>query len=145
LNDTLKKREIKLWSGQDVLRNHIDEQKSILIVGSLNSVRVWPKGLYGFYKKVKAKSMVTIKSNNFDNLMNLFVLFNTIILSMNSYGMSEELLIMLEQFNVFFTWIFISEMVFKVAAIGINKYCSDKMNLLDGSVVFFSLFELITK
>lgn len=77
--------------------------------------------------------------------MNLFVLLNTITLSMNSYGMKEDLLVLLETFNVYFTWIFISEMIIKIASIGVNKYSRDKMNLLDGSIAFFSLFEIITE
>jgi hypothetical protein len=74
--------------------------------------------------------------------MTIFVLLNTITLSMNSYGMSIEMHILLETFNVYFTWVFISEMLFKIAAIGVRKYCRDRMNLLDGSIALFSMFEI---
>jgi hypothetical protein len=31
----------------------------------------------------------------------------------------------------------------KLLAIGIAKYCADKMNYIDGSVVLLSIFELV--
>ena len=34
-------------------------------------------------------------------------------------------------------------MLLKILSIGIGKYSADKMNLLDGSIAFFSLFEII--
>jgi hypothetical protein len=77
--------------------------------------------------------------------MTIFVLLNTITLSMNSYGMSIEMHILLETFNVYFTWVFISEMLFKIAAIGVRKYCRDRMNLLDGSIALFSMFEIMSE
>jgi hypothetical protein len=45
--------------------------------------------------------------------------------------------------NSYFTWIFIFELVTKVAAIGIKNYMSDTMNYLDGGVVLLSVVELI--
>jgi hypothetical protein len=44
--------------------------------------------------------------------------------------------------NFVFTIIFTIEMGFKLVAIGIVKYISDKMNYLDGIVVILSLVEL---
>ena len=44
--------------------------------------------------------------------------------------------------NLVFTIIFIVEMVFKIAALGIKKYLSDKMNYMDGAIVLLSLIEL---
>ena len=142
-SDQMRKRETKFWSGQDVLGDQMDSKKSILIVESLSSVRIWPRGIKGLLKRLRAKSRVVVKSVTFDSCMNLFVLLNTITLSLNSHGMSVQLLETLETFNVWFTWIFISEMLLKIASIGINKYSSDKMNMLDGSIAFFSLFEII--
>jgi hypothetical protein len=62
---------------------------------------------------------------------------------MNQYGLTEEMDILLEIFNLYFTWIFIFEMSWKILAIGINKYVADKMNCLDGFVVILSVIELI--
>ena len=45
--------------------------------------------------------------------------------------------------NSVFTWIFIVEMGCKLLAIGVSKYCQEKMNLLDGAVVLLSIVELV--
>ena len=50
---------------------------------------------------------------------------------------------MLDLFNTVFTWLFIYEMGSKLIAIGVSKYCGDKMNYIDGSVVLLSVFEMI--
>ena len=84
-----------------------------------------------------------VKSNWFDSLMTFAVLLNTIVLSLNKYGLTMQMEDLLEIFNKYFTWIFIVEMTMKILAIGISKYISDKMNCLDGSVVVLSVIELI--
>jgi hypothetical protein len=42
-----------------------------------------------------------------------------------------------------FTYIFLTEMVFKIVGIGIVKYLKDKMNYLDGGIVIISVVELM--
>ena len=44
-------------------------------------------------------------------------------------------------FNYVFTYTFIGELFLKLLALGVNKYCSEPMNWLDGTVVMFSLLE----
>mmetsp|Transcript_20712 Transcript_20712/g.31737 ORF Transcript_20712/g.31737 Transcript_20712/m.31737 type:complete len:169 (-) Transcript_20712:3207-3713(-) len=84
-----------------------------------------------------------VRSMFFDNLMTFAVLLNTIVLSINHYGISDEVEEILNIFNSWFTQIFIVEMSLKLLALGVYKYCSDRMNYLDGSVVLISIFELI--
>ena len=86
---------------------------------------------------------IKVKSAFFDNFMTFGVLMNTIIMCFNSYNMDEELNVLLDQFNTVFTWLFIYEMGSKLIAIGISKYCADKMNYLDGMVVMISIFEMV--
>ena len=86
---------------------------------------------------------IKVKSSFFDNFMTFGVLLNTIIMCFNSYPMDEELVILLDNFNTVFTWLFIYEMLSKLIAIGIAKYCADKMNYLDGMVVLISVFEMV--
>jgi hypothetical protein len=113
------------------------------ILQKLNYVRVWPTNFHGFLKKGRFILRQQVKSDIFDSLMTFFVILNTIVLSMNQYGLTEEMDILLEIFNLYFTWIFIFEMSWKILAIGINKYVADKMNCLDGFVVILSVIELI--
>lgn len=44
--------------------------------------------------------------------------------------------------NFIFTIIFIFELVFKVAALGIKRYLGDTMNYMDGTIVLLSIIEL---
>jgi hypothetical protein len=75
--------------------------------------------------------------------MTFAVLLNTIVLSIDHYGISSELEDILITLNSYFTNIFIFELTVKLLALGIKKYCADKMNYLDGFVVLISIFELI--
>jgi transcription termination factor NusB len=49
----------------------------------------------------------------------------------------------LEILNNYFTYLFLYEMLSKIIAFGIKKYSLDRMNLLDGTVVLLSVFEII--
>lgn len=75
--------------------------------------------------------------------MTFAVLCNTVTLAMQYYGMGEELKAVLSDFNDIFTYLFIYEMGSKLLAIGVAKYCADKMNYIDGSVVCLSIFEMV--
>ena len=79
----------------------------------------------------------------FDYLFTYIVICNTITLSLNSYGISNQLSNTLETFGSIFTYIFIYEMGSKILALGIKKYFYDDMHKLDGTVVLLSLFEMI--
>lgn len=50
---------------------------------------------------------------------------------------------LMESANSLFTWIFIVELMLKLIAFGISKYVSDTMNIFDGVIVLFSLFEML--
>ena len=45
--------------------------------------------------------------------------------------------------NEIFTYIFIVELAMKLLARGPKKYAAERMNLLDGAVVFLSIIEMI--
>jgi hypothetical protein len=79
----------------------------------------------------------------FDTSMTFAVLLNTIVLSLDRYGIDETTEGILNSFNSYFTYIFICEMGTKLLARGIKKYCADPMNGLDGFVVIMSIVELI--
>ena len=79
----------------------------------------------------------------FDYLFTFIVVCNTVTLSLDSYGASEELQNFLETIGNYFTYIFIYELGSKIFALGPKKYLQDDMNKLDGSVVMMSIFEKI--
>lgn len=84
-----------------------------------------------------------IKSDWFNNLLMIAVLINTVIMSLASYGITEEFEAKLDAGNLFFTWFFICEMTIKLTAIGVKKYVQDKMNWLDGGIVSLSIMEMV--
>jgi len=75
--------------------------------------------------------------------MTFAVLCNTVTLAMGHHGIEPSLEGLLDDSNVVFTWLFIYEMLSKLIAIGVGKYCGDKMNYIDGSVVLLSVFEMV--
>ena len=86
-----------------------------------------------------------VKHQFYENSMTFFVLLNTITLALDHHGIQDELNDFLELSNKYFTWIFIFELVTKLLAIGINKYCEEPMNFLDGGVVMLSIFEMVVE
>lgn len=144
-SDFALKKQKPMWSGQDVLLARLNQKKSQYIVNHVNSIRVWPEGLQGVIKRMRFQLRRLVKSAFFDNFMTFAVLLNTITLSLSHYGMERELEALLDSFNFYFTWIFIFEMLCKILAVGISKYCSDRMNYLDGSVVILSVVEMIAE
>ena len=104
---------------------------------------MWPKGLYGWVKKFRVILKMIIKSDWFNNLLMIAVLINTVIMSLASYGITEEFEAKLDAGNLFFTWFFICEMTIKLTAIGVKKYVQDKMNWLDGGIVSLSIMEMV--
>ena len=107
---------------------------------------MWPADTFGnILKKSRFVLRKIVKSSQFDNLMTLMVLLNSITLALERHGIKEEERKLLDTFDDWFTNIFIVEMAAKIIAIGIKKYLADRMNWLDGSVVMLSIFEIIYK
>jgi hypothetical protein len=132
-----------IWSGQEVLANSLNNAHSEWIIGRMGQVRVWPKGYWNYVKKVRSFLKLTCMNPIFENAMTLCVIMNTIIMSMDSYGIDKETEDTLAKMNQVFTWIFIYEMAVKLLSIGPKKYSASKWNLLDGSVVLMSIIELV--
>jgi len=141
--DATKKKTRPQWSGQDIIPDKLDNNKSLFILSTINEHRVWPLGLKGVLKRTRFVLRLHVKSDFFDNFMTFMVVLNTVTLSTDQHNQSVEFAEEVEKFNTVFTYIFIYEMGTKIIAIGIKKYVDDKMNWLDGSVVLLSIFEII--
>lgn len=142
-NDASKKKTKPLWSGQDVLPYTLDVPSSLTIIGLLNSNRIWPTGIFGVWKRIRFVLRIVMNSNFIEGFLTFCVLSNTVTLAMDRPAMGAELAEVLTSINAVFTWVFIVEMSLKLLAYGVIKYCSEPFNLLDGSVVLLSIFELI--
>jgi hypothetical protein len=119
MKDCNRKRKTPIWSGQDVLSIGINQYLSEIILEKLNAVRVWPKGFFGLVKKFRCFLKMGIKHDQFGNLMLAAVIANTVVMALNGYGISEDMVKKLEMASTYFTWIFIVEMAVKLVAIGI--------------------------
>ena len=131
------------WSGQEVLTTSMNNDQANWVVDKINEVRVWPKGKMNLVKKARSLLKMHAMSPIFENTMTFCVLLNTIVMSMDRYGIDEETENVLNAMNLIFTYIFIYEMATKLLAIGPKKYVASRWNLLDGGVVLLSIVEII--
>jgi hypothetical protein len=109
------------WSGQDIM-TRLDPYKARIAMRALNSIRVWPKGIHGYIKRFRIMIRTLVKSSVYENFFILCVIINTIILTMDHYGIDTAVSNTLSSFNFVFTIIFTIEMGLKLTAIGIVKY-----------------------
>lgn len=94
-------------------------------------------------KKIRAVLKLHCRSPFFEHFMTMCVLLNTVVMSMDHYGISYKMELTLNNINLIFTYIFIYEMIVKLLAIGPKKYVASKWNRLDGGVVLLSIIEII--
>lgn len=142
LNAVNAKKDGLEWNGQDILVRY-DPSLAKKAIEQLSSIRVWPKGTYGYYKRARVLLKSFVRGAFFDNFMTICVAINTVVLAMDRYGIDSQTKTVLTEMNNAFTWIFIVEMGMKLAAVGLISYCREKMNYLDGAVVILSIVELV--
>ena len=75
----------------------------------------------------------------FDNTVMLFILFNTITLSWEHYGMSTDLINILARIGDVFNAVFVLEMLTKWFGMGIGNYLAIPFNCLDCFIVMTSV------
>ncbi len=130
------------WSGQEVLPTS-DPYFAVYMTDYMNGARVWKHGWEGTMRCTRSMVKAVIMSSIMENIMNLFVMVNTILLAMDRYDQPTSESTALDNVNIAFTAIFAAEMSAKLFGLGLVGYFSDGMNYLDGSVVLFSLVEVI--
>ena len=113
------------------------------IVDHLNSIRVWPTGIYSFLKRLRVLIRMKVRHKYFSYLITFIVVCNAITLSLNSYGISDQLSDTLETLQGLFAYIFIYEMISSILALGIKKYLANDMHKLESTIVNLSIFEKI--
>ena len=95
-DDNSYKRCRPIWSGQDILREKLDNSKSLFVTDHISSHRVWPVGYAGITKRMRFVTRIKVKSSLFDNALTFAVLLNTVTLSLVSSTMTVELETFLE-------------------------------------------------
>lgn len=84
-----------------------------------------------------------VNSPIFNSFIMFFILFNTVVLSMDKYPeFDQETVDTLSVLNTIFTVIFTIEVVFKLIGLGVRGYSADKFNLFDAAIVIISIVEM---
>lgn len=63
-----------------------DPYKARLAMDQLNSIRVWPKGVHGYLKRGRLIIRSLVRHNVYENFLILCVIINTVVLTMDYYG-----------------------------------------------------------
>jgi hypothetical protein len=82
-----------------------------------------------------------VEHEYFTKLIIVFILINTLFLSLEFYDMPENLIVAGNVANIVFTIIFFLEMVLKMFGLGLKKYFSDAFNIFDCIIVCLSLLD----
>ena len=83
------------------------------------------------------------QSHMLSHISTVFVLINMVVMCMPYEGMPHEHAEVLEQIARGITWVFIVEMAIKLLGLGCYGYWQDGWNMLDGTIVSLSIFEMI--
>jgi hypothetical protein len=67
-----------------------DPSEAKFVKDIISMIRVWPKDLYRYFKISQVSIKIFVTGPLVDNTMTLCVLFNTICLSMDRYGIDTE-------------------------------------------------------
>ena len=84
-----------------------------------------------------------VSSDYFVTSMLCAVVFNVVVMCLPYHGMSERYASALESTSSAITWLFICEMVLKLAGLGYWQYWSESSNVLDGCLVITSVVEMV--
>ncbi|KRX79673.1 Voltage-dependent T-type calcium channel subunit alpha-1G [Trichinella sp. T6] len=120
---------VRFHTDQLHLRNKRQNSSSDLLVRCLAFLKVCIKRF--------------VDSDHFTRGILVAILINTLSMGVEYHNQPEELTIILEYSNVFFTALFSIEMVLKIIADGPFTYVSNGFNLFDGGIVILSIMELL--
>lgn len=84
-----------------------------------------------------------VLSRHFTRFINLIIIMNTVILSLDKYPPNPEEQYIVETLNNAFTGVFIFEMAVKLLAFGVRTYFKDSFNIFDCIIVVTSFIDLV--
>lgn len=106
-----------------------------------SNYRIWHRSPYRYFQMLQKVLHKLLESPQFGTFIIILVISNVICLSLDYYGTSTTTENNLLQANLFFTFVFFSEMILKIIGYNLINYCRNSMNLLDAIVVILSLIE----
>lgn len=90
---------------------------------------------YGFFYRL-------VVNEWFNLIVYGLIVVNTVTISMYTYDQDAEMTRKLNVWNIFFSAIFLLEMVFKLIGLGFKDYFSDRYNFLDSFVVLMGIIDI---
>jgi len=85
-----------------------------------------------------------VMCEKFENFILGIIVFNTLIMSTEAYGQEGTIVDVQYWLTMFCNVVFTVEMVLKLAALGIPRYCQEGMNIFDGTLVLVTIVEIAT-
>jgi Ion transport protein len=71
----------------------------------------------------------------------LIVVINAVIMALDRYPEPEFQAKVFDLLNQVFSWIFVAEMMIKLAGLGVREYIRDNYNIFDAFIVFLSVVD----
>lgn len=132
------------WSGSEVFQ---EDERNLYFLTDLSSMkyRLWDSGVSSYIQKLQAIAKIIENSRGLIVTMIVIVVLNALILSIEHYGMSQDMENAISTINLGFNLMFISELFIRVIALGISQFCRDSMNYIDTIVIILSFLELSVK
>eukprot|EP00002_Diphylleia_rotans_P018406 TRINITY_DN3563_c0_g1_i4.p1 TRINITY_DN3563_c0_g1~~TRINITY_DN3563_c0_g1_i4.p1 ORF type:complete len:1670 (+),score=301.84 TRINITY_DN3563_c0_g1_i4:113-5122(+) len=126
--DTFKKAE------QDTASTSDDTQ--LLSLGSSEIMPPWNQN------PIVLRLHQIVHHSIFTSLITTSILLNAVVLAIETPSISPQAQRQLETANTAFTYIFLTELVLKVGALGFRAYFSEKFNAFDAFITIISVVEL---
>ena len=114
-----------------------------LLLGEVRSDGPATRGCRDYYCCHQDCLRALALSDGLSNVATLLVVMNVVLMCMPYEGMPDSYASRLEDGTLLISCAFIVEMALKMAGLGWQGYWSDNWNVLDGTIVLLSVFELI--
>lgn len=108
---------------------------------TVRNYHLWPKFPLKPLLQARMGLAVLVKSRVFSFVLMACVVINTIILSIDHYGINKEFQDIIGKFNFSFTILFAVELTLKALALGRSAF-TETMDVLDSLIVVLSILEL---
>jgi hypothetical protein len=138
-NEMIKEGIMKMDNDQKALEDKLRREKNFIakevnkVIGDHKNYEEegkeeQTKQEMNIVRKIFAKVAV---SKIFHSIINVSIVFNTIVLAMDRHPINDKELTILEMINIGFYCIFLIEMIIKLIGMGVKGYIRDKFNIFD--------------
>ena len=140
----LEKVEVMNWSGEQIFsRGAYGIRKTKKVVHSLNdqNLVMWMSGIDGLKKYLSKRCEIIVDHPMTKRFIFICVIVNIIIMMLTNLT-PPNIDTILIGLNIFFTVIFVLELILKLIAMGIRNYVRSVTNMIDGTVTIACMLEI---